>query len=61
MPSIWLSSEVLAYTCGNQACMQTQHNNQNHVFKEEACANRHLVGCPKRRVAKIHLGSTGGP
>ena len=25
------------------------------------CANRHLVGCPKRRVAKIHLGSTGVP
>ena len=37
-------------------------HNQNHLFKEEACANRHLVGCPKRRVAKIHLaGSTGGP
>ena len=45
------------HTCGNQACRQTQHSNQNHVFKEEACANRHLVGCPNRRVAKIHLGS----
>ena len=31
------------------------------TFKEEACANRHLVGCTKRCVAKIHLGSTGGP
>ena len=40
---------------------QTQHSNQNHLFKEEACANRHLVEYPKRRVGKIHLGSTGGP
>ena len=38
-----------------------RHSNQNHLFKEEACANRHLVGCSKRRVTKIHLGRTGGP
>ena len=38
-----------------------KHSNRNHLFKEEACANRHLVGRPKQRVAKIHLGSTGGP
>ena len=44
-----------------QACRQTQHSNQNHLFNEEACANRNLVGCSKRRVAKKHLGSTGSP
>ena len=56
-----LFGECYAYHFGvNQACRQTQHSNQNHLFKEEACANRHLVGCPKRRAAKIHLGSTGG-
>ena len=38
-----------------------KHSTATNLFKEEACANRHLVGCPKRRVAKIHLGSTGGP
>ena len=40
----------------NQACRQTQHSKQNHLFKEEACANRHLVQCNYLRVEKIHLG-----
>ena len=42
----------------NQACRQTQHSNQNHLFKEEACANRHLVQCNYFRVEKI-LGAPG--
>ena len=44
------STEPTPYTCGNETCRQTQHSNQNHLFKEETCANHHLVGCPKRRV-----------
>ena len=41
----------------NQACRQTQHSNQNHLFKEEACANRHLVGCPNDVSQKYTLGA----